>query len=597
MEKKNKQNILELLMRLWNHVEKKRQKQFILVFLLMVITSFAEIISISAVFPFLGVLTAPNKIFNINEIQGVLGKFNITSPEEMLLPISIGFGAAALIAGILRILLLLVSTRLSFSVGAELGASIYKRTLYQPYETHCNRNSSEVISAVSNKTNGVIYSIIFPCLTILSNCILLVATISLLVSVNPKITLIIFGGFGLIYILIIQVNRKVLKRNSLNIAKETTLVIKALQEGLGCVRELIIDGAQKTYCKVYEEADNSLRKSQASQLFIGQSPRYAVETLGICLITTVAYFLTEEEGGIAIALPLLGALAMGAQRILPVLQSAYGSWINIYGQQNILKDVVTLLEQKIPEYTKQELNKKHIFEKEIELLNINFKYMSNSENSLNNIELKIKKGARIGFVGATGSGKTTLLDIIMSLLKPTEGNLLVDGKIINYENQQEWRNNIAHVPQTLFLIDGTVAENIAFGLEEKDIDYERVIEVAKQAHLAETIENWPLKYKTLVGERGVRMSGGQRQRIGIARALYKKVGVIVLDEATSALDNETENNIMKEIEKLDSKITILIIAHRITTLKHTDNIVVLEKGKIEKITKYEQLMYTNKVIK
>jgi len=287
------------------------------------------------------------------------------------------------------------------------------------------------------------------------------------------------------------------------------------------------------------------------------------------------------------AIPVLGALALGAQRLLPALQQAYSAYSAIKGSKSSFEDVLNLLDQPLPEYVGQPAPEPIPFAKEIKLNNLDFRYTEDSPWVLKNINLSLKKGSRIGFIGVTGSGKSTLLDIIMGLLSPTNGGLSIDQQLIDNQNRRAWRAHIAHVPQNIYLSDGTIEENIAFGIAKELIDHQRVKKAAQQAQIAELIEQWKGGYQTFVGERGVRLSGGQRQRIGIARALYKQADVLIFDEATSALDNKTEQAVMSAIEGLDKKLTILIIAHRLTTLKGCDQIVEISKENVT-MCKYKE---------
>jgi len=270
------------------------------------------------------------------------------------------------------------------------------------------------------------------------------------------------------------------------------------------------------------------------------------------------------------------------------LQQAYSSYSSIKGSQSSFNDVINLLEQPLPNYVNQPLAQPIPFKKEIVLDSISFRYTEETPWILKDINLKLTKGKRIGFIGVTGSGKSTLLDIIMGLLPPTEGRLSIDGQPITSNNRRSWQAHIAHVPQNIYLSDSTIEENIAFGIAQENINHEQVIKAAKQAQIAELIDDWPEQYQTFVGERGIRLSGGQRQRIGIARALYKQANVLIFDEATSALDNETEQAVMEAIEGLGRDLTILIIAHRLTTLKGCDQIIELTAEGIS-ITNYESI--------
>ena len=582
-------SLYNLLKRLWRHINPRRRSQFAVLLVLMLLTSFAEILSISSVLPFLGVLTAPERIFELPIAQPIIQTLKLSAPKQLLLPLTIAFGLAALIAGFMRLFMLWANTKLSFATGADLSIKIYRRTLYQPYEVHCERNSSEIIDGISGKAEGVIYKIIVPSLTLVSSIVMLGAIFIVLLIVQPIVALAVFCGFGLIYIAIIRLNRKQLIINSECVARESTQVIKSLQEGLGGIRDVLIDGSQEAYCKIYQNADSPLRRAQGNSLFISMSPRYGMEALGMLLIALLAYSLAYQDDGIAKAIPILGALALGAQRLLPVLQQAYGSWAQINSGQASLKDVLELLDQPLPAYVDQPVIP-IAFNQSITLKQIGFRYGKLGDFVFNHINLNIPKGSRIGFMGPTGSGKSTLLDIIMGLLHPTVGILQIDGTTISPINCRSWQAHIAHVPQVIFLADSTIEENIAFGVPRDQIDHARVKRAAEQAQIALSIESWPKQYQTFVGERGIRLSGGQRQRIGIARALYKQANVIIFDEATSALDSETECDVMDAIEGLSKGITLLIIAHRLTTLKSCSQIIEVCNGGIRKAGSYQDMI-------
>jgi ATP-binding cassette subfamily B protein len=593
---KENQAISRLLKRLWPHISLRRRRQFGLLLVLMLLASFAEIISIGAVLPFLGVLTAPEHIFDLPIMQPLIEWLDLTSPSQLLLPITISFGLASIVAGAMRLLLLWASTRLSFAAGADLSISVYRRTLYQPYSVHCARNSSEVINGISSKTGGVI-SVINMVLTLISSAALLLTILIGLLSVNPSVAFAAFGGFGLIYTVIIYLTRKQLANNSDRIARESTQVIKSLQEGLGGIRDVLIDGSQAAYCKIYSNADLPLRRAQASNSFIGMSPRFAMEALGMVLIAALAYSLSQKPDGIMQAIPVLGALALGAQRLLPVLQQVYFAISSIQGGEASLRDALELLDQPIAESAIQPVEHPLPFNKNICLKQLGFRYSPEAPYVFTQLNLTIAKGSRVGFMGTTGSGKSTLLDIVMGLLQPTNGWLLIDNEKVSTSNNRAWQAHIAHVPQVIFLADSSIEENIAFGVPKDQIDHHRVKQAAQQAQIADTIESWPKQYQTFVGERGIRLSGGQRQRIGIARALYKKADVIIFDEATSALDSETEEAVMQAIESLSKDLTLLIIAHRLSTLKNCTQIVELESGGIKRCGSYQDIVNKSVIAK
>jgi len=381
-----------------------------------------------------------------------------------------------------------------------------------------------------------------------------------------------------------------LYRNSQRFAHEQTQVIKALQEGLGSIRDVLLEGTQLVYCDVYHRANYPLQRAKGNIVFIGQSPRYVMEALGMVLIAVLAYGLSRQAGGIATALPVLGALALGAQRLLPALQQGYSAWTNIAGAHASLADVIELLDQPLPEEMREPAPAPLYFRNAIRLNAVRFRYSSDGPWVLDGLNLAIPKGARVGFVGSTGSGKSTTLDLLMGLLIPTEGGLLVDGQPLSGSRIRAWQRTIAHVPQSIYLADSTFTENIALGVLPDAIDMQRVQQAARQAQISDFIESRPEGYNAHVGERGIRLSGGQRQRVGIARALYKQASVLVFDEATSALDNTTEQAVMEAIENLNHDLTILLIAHRLTTVQRCDTIVELEHGRVVAQGTYEQLL-------
>jgi ATP-binding cassette subfamily B protein len=522
--------------------------------------------------------------------QLLVNFLNVKDTAQLLLPLAFIFIGAILLAGAMRLTLLWFSTRLTFATGKDLSTNIYRRTLYQSYEVHCARNSGEIINDILSKSNAVIYSIIMPVLTIMSSSLMLTIVIMALLALNPIIAMSVFGGLGIIYVGIIYLTRKQLLIYGERIAKESNQIIKSLHEGLGGIRDVLIDGSQDTYCQIYQDSDASLRRDQGNSMFISQSPRYAIEALSMILIIAVAYSLAYKAEGVNNVVPILGALALCAQRLLPVLQQAYTSWTSIRINQAPLKDTLDLLDQPLPNYISQSATQQLPFNRSISLEQVDFCYNQETSIVLKQINLNIDKGSRVGIIGTTGSGKSTLLDIIMALLKPTKGVLLIDDVIVTSENYRSWQAKIAHVPQTIFLADSTIENNIAFGVPKDQIDHKRVREAAQQAQILQSIQNWPDKFQTKVGERGIRLSGGQRQRIGIARALYKQANVIIFDEATSALDNETEQDIMQAIEGLSKDLTILIVAHRLTTIKNCTQIIELHEGAIKKIGNYEQVV-------
>lgn len=578
-----------LLKRIWNHLSQRRQRQLLLLICLMLVSALAEVISLGAVLPFLGILTAPEKVFSYPLVAGIARAWGINSAAGLVLPFTVAFAVAALAAGAIRLLLLWGSMRLASAISADLSVEVYRRTLYQPYRVHVARNSSTVIAGIGKV--GSVQAVLNALLTLISSVAMIASIILALLAIDAVVAIVAAIGFGAGYALITWRSRQQLERNGQLIARESVQEIKALQEGLGGIRDVLLDGTQPLYCDIYRKSYLPIMWAQCNSIVIGSSPRYVMEALGMVLIAALAYGLSRQAAGIALALPALGALAMGAQRLLPALQQVYGSWVSIVGHRASAADALELLDQPLPAEVDAPASAPLPFQDAIRFDSVCFRYSSSGGPwVLDGLNLTIPKGARVGFVGSTGSGKSTTLDLLMGLLEPMRGQILVDDQPITGERRRAWQRTIAHVPQSIYLADTTLAENIAFGVLPEQIDLDRVRQAARQAQIAEFIESRPEGYHAFVGERGIRLSGGQRQRIGIARALYKQATVLVFDEATSALDNSTEQAVMEAIENLNRDLTLLIVAHRLTTVQHCDTIVQLEHGRVVAQGTYEQLL-------
>jgi ATP-binding cassette subfamily B protein len=581
--------LYNVLCRLWVHLGVRRQRQIGLLLILMIISAFAEAISLGAVLPFIGVLISPEQLFRHAFIADMARAWGITSVKGLVLPLTIMFVTAALFAAALRMLLLWGTTRLAFATSADLSLKIYRRTLYQPYQVHIGRNSSEVISSVTYKVH-VAATVLHQVLAFVSSVVLMAAVMFALLAINTVVAIVATISVGVAYALITWLFRKRLKYNADLIARGSTQTVKALQEGLGAIRDVLLDGTQPVYCQIYHRADHPVRVATGNNIFIGGAPRFAMEAVGMVLIAILAYNLSLKADGVASALPVLGALALGAQRLLPALQQMYAAWTIIAGCETSLIDTLELLDQPLPADALLPIPAPLSFQEDIVFDSVGFRYVSDGPSILNDFNLCIPKSSRVGLVGNTGSGKSTTLDLLMTLIEPTTGSILVDGMPLKGERRRAWQRTIAHVPQSIYLADTTLAENIAFGVPRESIDMDRVRVAAQQAQIADFIEGRLQGYEALVGERGVSLSGGQRQRIGIARALYKQATVLVFDEATSALDNSTEQQVMDAIQGLNPDITIIIVAHRLTTVKRCDIIVELRHGKVVAQGTYDDLL-------
>lgn len=565
--------MIAALRELFSHVSPRRRRQLGPVLLLMLAGAIAEVVSLGAILPFLAVVAQPQEAAANATLRPLLDTFGIDTPMKIVVAAAGLFALSAVIAAAVRLVLVWGSQKFVFGVARELSVTVYSRVLHQPYAYHTAHNSSETLAAI-NKAQLVTTQLLVPLMQALSAAVIAVFILAGLVFIDPVVALSTGLGFGAIYLLVMTTTRRVMRHNGGIIARAQSQRMQAAGEGLGGIRDVLLDRSQSVFIGQFGLVEGELRRAQATNNFVAAAPRFIVEGLGVVLIAALALVLSLREGGIVAAIPLLGALALGAQRLLPLMQQVYGGWAQYLGNGKMLRDILDTL--RLPDAAQFAVStdgKRLTFSRDIVLEDVGFSYPSAKYPTLKNTNLTIPKGARIGIIGKTGSGKSTLTDLVMGLLQPTEGRILVDGVELTDANRSAWQAQIAHVPQAIYLSDATAAENIAFGVPRAEIDMKRVRQAARQAELADVIDALPQGYESLVGERGVRLSGGQRQRIGIARALYKNATVLVFDEATSALDGETEKAVMESIENLNRKFTILVVAHRRGTLEQCDFIV------------------------
>ncbi|MFL6736055.1 MAG: ABC transporter ATP-binding protein [Sphingomonas sp.] len=407
--------------------------------------------------------------------------------------------------------------------------------------------------------------------------------------ISSEAALIAFLGIGAIYAVVSLWSRPRLRRNGGFIKTTSRARVKTVQEGLGGIRDVLLDNTQSLYVKKFSHIESQLRDAQAENALVGVAPRFIVEALGMLVIVGLALILTAQ-GSIQTSLPVLAALALGAQKLLPLVQQTYNGWTNISGSEAVLLSVVELLQQPVADRFDRAQSVPIDFENQIKVEDLSFRYSPGSPDVLKDIDISIPRGAFVGFVGESGAGKSTLVDLLMGFLRPSRGAIFVDGAALTEENILSWQGQIAHVPQHIFLSDGSIIENVAFGLPPKNVDFERVHEACRRAELHDFVASLPAGYETIVGERGVRLSGGQRQRLGLARALYKKASVLILDEATSALDDATEASVIDAVHRLGGEYTVMMIAHRVTTLQRCDMIYRLAQGEIAQQGTFEEVL-------
>jgi ATP-binding cassette, subfamily B, bacterial PglK len=580
--------ISQAIKELYRQLPLKRRHQFRWILALLVLGGLAELATIGAVLPFLAVI-APGA--SEGRAAGAVAIVAAAGEQLGLSTLAVATGGLILVAvasAALRLVLTWVSYKFVFATAHDLGVRLYERMLHQPYAYHVMRNTSHTVSGLE-KVQHVLAYVLVPMMLSFTSAGVAVFVIAALVALEPMIAIGASILFIIIYTCVSFVTKRRLTSNSAVIADALRARVQTVQEGLGGIRDVILDRSQPIFLAKFGAIEGKFRRAQAVNYFVTASPRFVVEASTIVMIALLAFYITSQPGGIVAALPMLGAMAVGAQRLLPLGQQVYASWSQISGSRAVVADVVDLMRTPMPEDNEKPAPVIS-FTKAIELQNVSYRYPSGDTPILRGISLTIPKGIRIGIVGKSGSGKSTLVDLLMGLLDPTDGELRVDDRRIDADAKRGWQRLVAHVPQAIYLSDSSISSNIAFGRKESEIDMVQVRQAAREADLDAFISTLPDGYETEVGERGIRLSGGQRQRLGIARALYKRATVLVLDEATSALDDETETSVMESIARLSEEITVIMIAHRISTLRSCARIVEMVDGRIAAIGSYQEIV-------
>ncbi len=581
--KPNKHNTITLLIALFKRTSKKRKLQILILFILILLSSFAEMFSLTLIIPFLTVISYPSKLLEYRLIENIYKSLNFETPDQLIFPITFIFCLAIILAAFLRLFTVWINGKLAAIIGSEFGSQAYSKSLNQSYEEHISTKSSEMISALTIHIDNIISFVDFA-LSIISSFFILIGLIITLFIINTKVALSIGLFLSVFYIFIGYFTEKRLVKNSRKISKRYNENTKIIQEGYGSFRDIILDKRQSFYLNLFNSSYYQYRDLRAENNLLGVFPKFIIEALGICLICLVSLSIISSSGDINNALPILGAFALGAQRILPAIQTIYSSLSGIRGGKSSVEIIVSLLDKETSKIEKKISISNFEFSKNVTFENISYKYSEKSNLILKDINFEIKKGERVGIIGKTGSGKSTTIDLLMGLLSPTSGKILIDDRELNFKKDKsfvsKWQSKIGHVPQAIYLTDKSIAENIAFNLPKEKINFKRVKLAAERAQINQFIESMPNKYLSSVGERGIQLSGGQQQRIGIARALYKGASILIFDEATSALDDITENKLMDTINNLSNYITIIMIAHRLTTIKNCDKLIKLENGKV-----------------
>ena len=570
-----KKNIFLSFLKLFNTLETSEKMKIYFSIFFMVIASFLEVLSIGALIPFVTAIISPEKLFEIEFLRDNINK-NILFKYNLQLMFTILFIISIILANLIRIYVLYLVSKISKTIPTQIATNIYKSIIMSDYISFKKKNSADIVSLVTDKMesiSGVFYNF----LNAFSSIIISSAIIILLFLINFKITIFCIVIATFIYFVIGYFLKKSLKKSGKLLSTFSVSRIKKVRETFGSFKIISLQNLQQLFVDEYNKYENNYRMNQLKLQMASLVPRYFVETMGIVIIALMIYFLYAYTGYESVyIITLVGALAYAAQRLLPLFNNVYVCISSLFGFSAIIDETVAVLNQAKKDNKKVIYNSdsKINFKNNIEFKNVSFKYNQSQNKIINNLNINIIKGSKVAITGKTGVGKSTLLDILIGLLKPTEGIIEIDKSKLSEINLIEWQNNISHVPQDIFLFDTSIKENIAFNNKNlSESDHENIIESCKTAAIHDFINSLPNKYDTVVGENGMFLSGGQKQRIGIARALYDEKEVLTLDEATSALDVNTEKNILNNI--IDKKITVIQISHRVDSLDNYDQIIKL----------------------
>tara|TARA_A100001015_G_scaffold319434_1_gene442292 strand:+ start:15520 stop:17346 length:1827 start_codon:yes stop_codon:yes gene_type:complete len=578
----------------------EKKKLFILL-IFNIILAFLDMIGVASIMPFMAVLSDPGIIETNSLIKNLylaLGTYGVETAQHFLIILGITVFMLLILSLSFKALTTYLQLRFALNCQLNLAKHLTKHYLSQTYSWFLNRNSSDLGKTILSESSSIINGGIVPLLNLTTQATLTLALIILLIIATPKIALTTVIILGVVYSLVYISVRKKIIYSGLQRFKTNQLRFKVLSEAFGAIKQIKVSGLEDIYMKRFNEPSNIFVQSMILVQLLALLPRYALEAVAFGGLLLASIYLIDESGTISKSLPILSLYALAGYRIMPALQQIYSAITQLIHSKPAIDSVYNDLSSYKEKIKKTSDNKIQTlkFNNKISIKNVSYSYNNSLDPALKNINLEIPFRATIGIVGATGSGKSTLVDIILGLLDIKNGKLEVDGQEINNSNRRTWQRSVGYVPQHIYLADDTVAANIAFGSNATNLNQKAVEEASKIANLHDFIMNeLPQKYETKVGERGVRLSGGQRQRIGIARSLYNKPKLLVLDEATSSLDNMTERAVMEAVRELQKKITIILIAHRLTTVEECDKIFLLNKGELKGQGTYHELKKNNDI--
>lgn len=563
-----------------------------LVMIMVVVMAITETVGVAAVMPFLSVMGNPEAVEDTPYLLATYNAFAFESKQTFLTVLGIGAFGIVLLSAAVRIVTTYAINRYAQMRRHSVGERLLETYLRQPYAFFLNRHSGDMAKSILSEVDQLVGQVIKPGFDAIAYTVVALAIVLFLIIQDPWLALAVGVVIGGSYLLIFGVVQKHLAKIGKERATANKERFTAAGEALGGIKDIKLLGREQAYLTRFRPSSARFSRHQATNATLSEVPRYFIEAIGVGGVILLALFLMASRDSVGQALPVLGLYAFAGYKLLPAAQRIYQGFAKLrFGAAAVDEIYADLNEREALAEIRNLPNDRLEATKAIVLNNLSFTYPGTKSTALKNIDLTVPVGSAIGLVGGTGAGKTTLVDLTLGLLRPTEGQLEVDDTPITDKNLRQWQASLGYVPQDIFLVDATVAENIALGIPKTKIDHAKVEECARMAQVHEFIMNqMPQQYETEVGERGVRLSGGQRQRIGIARALYHDPAILVFDEATSALDNATEKAVMDAVNALSHDKTIIMIAHRLSTVKKCDQIVLLEQGAINAKGTYDELL-------